>query len=77
MEYTKHMKSANSLGGKPSKSHREKAHEELLQAALARPGIRELMEVYRIWLERDQELNTYRSVTKEFPRAVTGISSSI
>lgn len=60
---------------KPAK--RDQAHAEMLEAALARPGIHEAMEVYCNWLEKDQGLNPYRSVTQNPVRVTTTNSSSI
>ncbi len=56
---------------------RNQAHAEMLEAALARPGIHEAMEVYRNWLEKDQGLNPYRSVTQNPVRVTTTNSSNI
>lgn len=47
-----------------SGSRRERAHAAMLKAALARPGVREVMEVYRGWQEKDRGLDAYRSATK-------------
>lgn len=46
-----------------SKTQRDREHAKLLKAALARPGVREVMRVYGRWQERDQGLNAYRSAT--------------
>ena len=43
---------------------REREHAEMLEAALARPGVREAMDVYRGWQEKDRGLDAYRSATK-------------
>ena len=50
-----------------SDTHREREHAALLEAALARPGVREVMDVYRGWQAKDRELDAYRSATT--PRA--------
>lgn len=47
-----------------AESEREKQHSEMLKSALARPGVREVMEVYQGWREKDQGLDAYRSATK-------------
>lgn len=44
------------------KSNRKQAHDDLLRAAIARPGVSEVMRVYSNWRERDKGLDTYRSV---------------
>ena len=43
----------------------EQEREALLQKALARPGIREVMQVYGSWKERDEWLNSYRDATRK------------
>ena len=58
-------------------SRREREHNELLEAALARPGIREVMKVYGEWQEKDRGLDVYRSATKKGQRIVTSNSSNI
>ena len=39
---------------KRSASKRAQDHAEMLEAALARPGVREMMKVYGGWQEKDQ-----------------------
>ena len=56
-------------------SRREREHAEMLEAALARPGVREVMDVYRGWQEKDRGLDAYRSATKA-PGHVTTTNSS-
>ena len=62
--------------GRTSRSSRAKKHEEMVEAALARPGVREVMKVYSDWQERDQGLDTYRSATGKSNRATTTNSSN-
>lgn len=50
-------------------------HTAMLEAALARPGVREVMDVYGGWQEKDRELDAYRSATKT-PGRVTNSNSS-
>lgn len=40
---------------------REREHEAMVEAALKRPGVREVMVVFRNWMVVERELNTYRS----------------
>ena len=61
---------------KPSKSKREQEHARMLEAALARPGIREVMQVYGGWLEADRGLDAYRSATTRPERIITTNSSN-
>ena len=46
-----------------SVSELDKRHGEMLEKALARPGIREAMDVFYGWQIRDEKLEAYRSVT--------------
>ena len=57
------------------KSEREKEHAEMLEAALARPGVREAMQVYQGWQVRDRGLDAYRAATKK-PEQVTTTNHS-
>jgi len=58
-----------------SSTRREREHAELLERALARPGVREVMDVYDNWREKDQGLNNYRAATK-IPGRITTTDSS-
>lgn len=56
---------------KRSASERAQKHAELLEAALARPGVREVMKVYGNWREKDRALDVYRSATRRPERSRT------
>ena len=45
-------------------STRTEQHEAMLKEALARPGVREVMEVYGAWRQVDRELDAYRAATR-------------
>jgi len=60
---------------KRSASERAQKHAELLEAALARPGVREVMKVYGDWQEKDRALDVYRSATRKPERIRTTNSS--
>ena len=60
---------------KRSASERAQNHAELLESALARPGVREVMKVYGGWLEKNRALDVYRSATREPERIRTANSS--
>ena len=60
---------------KRSTSKRAQNHAEMLEAALARPGVREFMKVYGGWQEKNQRLDVYRSATKK-PERITTTNSS-
>ena len=44
-------------------SERQKRQAALLEEALSRPGVAEMMAVYENWREHDRELDSYRWVT--------------
>lgn len=60
---------------KRSASERAQNLAELLEAALARPGVREVMKVYGDWREKDRGLDVYRSATKK-PELIRTTNSS-
>ena len=62
--------------GKQASSKRERERNAMLNAALARPGIREVMEVYGGWQEKDSGLDAYRSATKASGHVTNSNSSS-
>ena len=66
---------ANKETGRRSGTRRELEHAAMLDAALARPGVREVMDVYRGWQEKDRGLDAYRSATKA-PGRITNSNSS-
>ena len=66
---------ANRETRRRASSGRKREHAEMLEAALARPGVREVMDVYRGWQEKDRGLDAYRSATKA-PGHVTTTDSS-
>lgn len=45
-------------------SEREQEHAAMLQEALARPGVWDVMKVYEGWREKDRGLDAYRAATK-------------
>ncbi len=60
---------------KRSASERAQNHAKLLEAALARPGVREVMKVYGDWREKDRALYVYRPATTKPERTRTTNSS--
>ena len=52
-------------------SERARAHAALLEEALKRPGIPELMRVYGDWRNADRGLDPYRAATKVPSRTTT------
>ena len=50
---------------KPKHSDRKQEHATMLKEALARPGIREVMQVYQNYQKADKGLDTYRLATKQ------------
>lgn len=63
--------------GKRPNSDREREHAAMLETALARPGVREAMQVFGGWQEKDRCLDAYRAATKAPTRTTTTNSSNI
>ena len=49
---------------KRAASKREQEHAAMLKETLSRPGIREVMDVYVGWWEKNRGLDAYRAATK-------------
>ena len=62
--------------GSNRRSSRARKHEEMLKAALARPGVREIMKLYGSWQEKDRGLDAYRSATRETSKVTTTDSAN-
>ena len=62
--------------GSNRRSSRARKHKEMLEAALARPGVREIMKLYGSWQEKDRGLDAYRSATRETNKVTTTDSSN-
>lgn len=62
--------------GKHPVSRRAQQHAAMLEAARARPGVRESMRVYGGWQEKDRGLDAHRAATKTPARIVTTNSSN-
>ena len=43
----------------------------MLEAALARPGVREVMEVFDCWREQDRRLDAWRAASAAFGKGKT------
>ena len=56
---------------------RERAHADMLTAAVARPGVREAMEVFQDWQTKDQALDAYRAATKQADQITTSNHANI
>lgn len=52
-------------------SKRVDQHAAMLDAALRRPGVREVMEVYGAWQRIDEQLGMYRAATTPVPTITT------
>ena len=50
---------------KNQNDRRSQNHKTMIKEGLRKPGVREVMEVYRNWQHTDSGLNTFRSATKE------------
>ena len=54
-------------------SERAREHDRMLEEALARPGVREYLEVYDSWRRRDRALDPYRAIMRRRGRVtITG-----
>lgn len=62
---------------KHTDSERERQYAVLLKQALARPGVREVMEVYGHWRESDQGLDAYRTALRNAQQVTNSNSSNI
>ena len=56
---------------KPQSSNREQEHAAMLKEALARPGVREVMQVYQNHQKVDKGLDPYRLATKHPEKLLT------
>ena len=54
-----------------TESDRQKAYEKLLQEALSRPGIPELLEMHRSWRDANRTFDSYRTLTRPAPGTTT------
>ena len=54
---------------------RGKEHAKMLAAALARPDVREMMEVHGNWQDKDRGLDNFRSTTANLEQSTTTNSS--
>lgn len=52
-------------------TNRGETHAELLQEALERPGVLEVLRVYEDWRRADRGLDSYRAATREPHRITT------
>lgn len=58
-------------------SDRAQDHAAMLDAALSRPGVREVMEVYGSGMEKEQAVNALRSATTGIKPTVATTSSHL
>ncbi len=57
-----------------TESDRKPNHEEMLQEALSRPGIPEIMKIYRQWQKQDEALTRYRTTSTGVARITSTYS---
>ena len=60
--------------GKRPNSNREREHAAMLEAALARPDVREAIQVIGGWQEKDRRIDAYRVAAKALARTATMIA---
>ena len=53
------------------RSKREQEHERMLEEALSRPGVAEIMKVYQNWQKQDEVLSRYRASTNHATRVTS------
>lgn len=46
-------------------SERAREHDRMLEEAMARPGVRDFIQVYESWRMRDRALDPYRAITRK------------
>lgn len=56
---------------KRPQSKRERERAAMLEEALRRPGVREVMQVFDAWQRADRGLDAYRAATKETWTVIT------
>ena len=54
----------NENAKKRQSNRRVKSHKTMIKEGLRKPGVHEVMEVYRNWQQADSGLNSFRSATK-------------
>ncbi len=79
MEEQRHMKErkARKHTETPEGSSRGEDHAAMLEEALTRPGIREVMQVYQGWQRLDRELDPYRATRRRSPIATTSDHANV
>ena len=55
---------------------REEVYDTMLQEALSRPGVREVMQVYQKWREAYGDMDQYRRATNRRQRVTTSDRTS-
>ena len=63
---------------KEEQSHlsRKDQYDALVEQALKRPGVREVVNVYQDWREKDQKMDSYRELFTSFGRITNSNSSN-
>ena len=64
------------MSDQPTKSKRERERAAMLEEALARPGVREVMEVYQHWQKADRAMEPYRMAARQHETVTTSDRSS-
>ena len=71
------MKMTKQTSTQHTSSKRKREHEELLERAFARPGVREAMNVYDNWRERNRAMDDYREAFEKYQQITTTNSSNV
>lgn len=61
----------------PAKSKRERERAAMLEEALSRPGVRQVMEVYQNWHKADQAMEPYRLAAKQHETVTTSDHANV
>lgn len=65
------------MNDQPTKSKRERERTAMLEEALARPGVREVMEVYQHWQKADRAMEPYRMAAKQHETVTTSDHANV
>lgn len=65
------------MNDQATKSKRERERAAMLEEALARPGVRQVMEVYQNWQEADRAMEPYRLAAKQHETVTTSDHANV
>lgn len=65
------------MNDRPTKSKRERERAAMLEEALGRPGVRQVMEVYQNWQRADRAMEPYRLAAKQQETVTTSDHANV